>query len=187
MAKARRTCFVGLALSVFLAGPVLGQTIPKELLDELQGRWVSRFEGDVVEIEVNGADVRYIVPPVYNYPAGVPELGRWMPKAGEVFYTFAAVRFSRPATNVLPGKVARTDFGFNGFCTSYHGGFWKRTEKPDCQGSVSTWLGGGTSDLMGRRNWEYDYRGLAILSHSFIRPTIKAKWFPKAKPKGKRP
>lgn len=160
--------------TVLLAMALNGQAsadepIPSDVLAELQGVWVSRFEGQINTIEVKGDQIYILVPAKNSNPHPVG----WLMTLTGVKKTYLTSSTGADVTPTTDPNTIDKNFNFSGTCNSWNGQGWAPTETPSCSASLSMYY---KKDV----NWklQYKYRSFSTPSDSYYRPSDKKKLFP---------
>lgn len=167
---------------VGLAPPALAQAaIDPAFLNEIQGRWISRFENDDTEIEINGREIRAVRVKPANYHPSVPPHMRYNPKPGDLIGVIESSEVSYTVKSLIAGKPDRTIYRMRSRCVSNHGNEYRMTAAADCSGG----LGAHTHmlpDPGGFHQPVFEYRTLSprVMTHGggdFWRPEVKREIF----------
>ena len=167
---------VGLAPSAFAQA-----AIDPAFLNEIQGRWVSRFENDDTEFEISGREIRAVRVKPANYHPSVPPHKRYNPQPGDLIGVIESSEVSYTVKSLIAGKPDRTIYRMRSRCVSDHGDGYRMTAAADCSGG----LGAHTHMLPGLGGFHqpvFEYRTLSprVMVHGggdFWRPEVKREIF----------
>lgn len=167
---------------VGLAPPAMAQAaIDPAFVNEIQGRWISRFENDDTEIEINGREIRAVRVKPANYHPSVPPHMRYNPQPGDLIGVIESSEVSYTVKSLIAGKPDRTIYRMRSRCVSNHGNEYRMTSAADCSGG----LGAHTHMLPGPGGFHqpvFEYRTLSprVMTHGggdFWRPEVKREIF----------
>lgn len=169
-------------LAALQVAPARAQgSIDPALLEEIQGRWVSRFDNNDTEIEIEGREIRYVrVKPITYNPNVAPPM-RYNPGPGELAAIIASGTVEQQVRSLIEGMPDRKTYRMRSRCVSNHGSSWRMTDNPDCAGflSANTYFVPGPGGI-DRPAFEYRTLSLGGLLHGngdFWRPEVKQRIF----------
>lgn len=161
------------------ASPGLAQTtIDAEGLKAIQGRWVSRFEGDATEIEISGTEIRYVK--IQN--TGPKTTDPTTP--GQVVAIITGVELSRTFQSELD-KRQHKDFKIRGRCWTTSGyGRWYLSEQPTCTGAINFYTHKVDKGIVYQPVFDYATLHFNFLRYggAYYRPEVKQRFFGNADP-----
>lgn len=171
-----------IAGSVMVATPAQAQAaLDPAFLNEIQGRWISRFEDNDTEIEVTGREIRVVRIKPVTYNAAVPPQLRYNPQPGDLVGIIESAAVSGSVKSLIKGLPDRSTYRTRSRCVSNHGSEYRMTAAADCSGD----MGAHTHLVRGSGGFNepvFDFRTFApgVMVHGngdFWRPEVKQKIF----------